>query len=103
MPAQPVDPVLPIPDTDVAPPDFNQPDPGSQECRDLWQKMENIRKDISKREQEVARNQMNLPERIGPGERLRDTIRGHRKIIRKQERNLRELEKKYEQKCGKIC
>ena len=74
--------------------------PDSQKCRSLARKIENLREEIfGKRIPDLENNPCNLPERIGPGEQLRDTIRGHRKLLHRQLRRLRELEKRYDKEC----
>ncbi len=72
----------------------------SDKCRSLRQKIENIKNEIyNKRYPDLENNPGNLPERIGPGERLRDTVRGHKKLLNRQLRRLRELEKRYDEEC----
>jgi RHS repeat-associated protein len=99
VPAQPIDPAVPIPDT-------NQPpnDPSSEKCIALAQKISNLEKEIyGKRIPDLAANPGNLPERIGPGEDLRDTVRGHRTLLNRQMRRLRELQDKYDKECSPSC
>jgi RHS repeat-associated protein len=40
-----------------------------------------------------------IPERIGPGEALKETMRGHRKLINKADSRLRKWEKQYDNDC----
>lgn len=103
FPAEPFDPASPIPDAGFDQFDSLWPNPNqNRECWSLLRKMDNIKRDIAKREREILEN-TDLSEYIGPGERLRDTVRGHRKIVRKLENRLRELEKKYDEKCTPSC
>jgi len=75
-------------------------DPNSEKCRRLSEKIENLRKEIyEKRIPDLQNNPGNLPERIGPGEKLRDTVRGHHKLLNRQWRRLRELENRYDKEC----
>jgi hypothetical protein len=74
--------------------------PDSKHCKALKKKIEDVRKDLDKRWDELDRNPLNLPERIGPKERLSETRRGHRTLINKNDANLRRLEKKYDEDCG---
>lgn len=98
-PGEVVDPVLPIPDTGQPP-----NDPRSQKCLSLADKIVNLRKEVyDKRIPDLDANPGNLPERIGPGEQLRDTVRGHRKLLDRQMRRLRELEDRYEKECTPRC
>ena len=76
-----------------------QLDPNSEECKALAKKIENIRKDIEKRKKEVAENPNNLPE-FAPGGKPRDSVEGHREIIRELEKTLSEREQLYADKCG---
>ncbi|WP_230851040.1 hypothetical protein, partial [Ralstonia solanacearum] len=75
-------------------------DPNSAYCRNLRQKIDNVRKDLDKRWEELAADGQGLPEYIGPGERFYQTRRGHRTIIKKADRNLRGLESQYDDECG---
>ena len=79
-------------------------DPNTEKCRRLAEKIDNIRKEIyEKRIPDLENNHGNLPERIGPGENLRDTVRGHRKLLDRQWRRLMELEDRYDKECRKKC
>ncbi|PTU28294.1 RHS repeat domain-containing protein, partial [Stenotrophobium rhamnosiphilum] len=96
---QTIDPALPIPNTGQ-PPD----DPFNPKCMALAAKIVNLKKDIyDKRIPDLEENPGNLPERIGPGEKLRDTVRGHRKLLNRQLRRLRELEDRYQKECSSKC
>lgn len=77
--------------------------PDSAHCTELKNKIERVRKDLEKRYDELKRNPLNLPERIGPGESLASTQRGHRTLINIYDNNLRDLEKKYDDECGSSC
>ena len=76
-------------------------DPGNhQKCKSLKKRIDNLRDEIyNKRYPDLAANPGNLPQRIGPGEALRDTVRGHEKLLNRQLRRLRELEDKYDKEC----
>ncbi len=75
-------------------------DPDSDKCKRLAQKIENLENEIfDKRIPDLESNPGNLPERIGPGERLRDTVRGHRKLLDRQIRRLKELQDRYDREC----
>ena len=75
-------------------------DDENDKCKRLRQKIENLRKEIyGKRFPDLASNPGNLPEYIGPGEKLRDTVRGHKKLLDRQLRRLRELEDRYAREC----
>jgi RHS repeat-associated protein len=81
----------------------NDPNDGgeSDKCRALRKKVENLRKEVfDKRIPDLAANRGNLPMRIGPGEALRDTVRGHEKLLNRQWRRLNELEDQYVKECG---
>lgn len=96
--ASTIDPAMIFPDT-------GQPnDPSSQKCLALAAKIENLRKEVyEKRIPDLQANPGSLPERIGPGERLSETIRGHRKLLNRQARRLRELEDRYQDECSPRC
>ena len=86
-------------------PNTNPSDPNdgreSDKCRSLRKKVENLRNEVfEKRIPDLAANRGSLPLRIGPGEALRDTIRGHEKLLNRQWRRLNELEDKYFDECG---
>lgn len=40
-----------------------------------------------------------IPYRIGPSEKLRDTVRGHEKLLNRQWGRLNELEDNYDREC----
>jgi len=68
-------------------------------CKDLRRKIDNLKKDLDKRWTELADDPLGLPERLGPGEKLSETKRGHRTLINTRDRNLRDVEKKYAEDC----
>ena len=75
-------------------------DDESDKCKNLREKINNLRNEIfGKRIPDLANNPSDLPEYIGPGEKLRDTVRGHRKLLDRQLRRLRELEDQYALEC----
>ncbi|AOA59578.1 hypothetical protein [Acinetobacter larvae] len=53
----------------------------------------------NKRYPDLLENRLNLPERIGPGEKLSQTIRGHRTLINSTDSNLRDWEDRYDNEC----
>ena len=75
-------------------------DPNSTYCKNLRNKIANVKKSIEKRYREYEIDENGLPEYIGPGESLHETRRGHRTLINKETQNLRRLERKYEEECG---
>ena len=84
-------------------------DSNGKYCQELKQKIANIKLSVEKRWHELETDEMQLPEYIGPGERLYQTKRGHRKLINKEDNNLRRLELEHELSCSakydtkKIC
>ena len=80
-------------------PDPNDPD-NNQKCKNLKKRIDNLRKEIyDKRIPDLQTNPGNLPQRIGPGEALRDTVRGHETLLNRQMRRLKELENQYDKEC----
>ena len=75
-------------------------DPNSQECMALAAKIANLQQELEDRYAALSDNQYDLPERIGPGEGLRSTIRGHRTLINKTDNHLRAAQRLYDDKCG---
>lgn len=72
----------------------------SERCRSLRNKIENLKSEVfDKRIPDLATNPGNLPYRIGPNEQLRDTVRGHEKLLNRQWRRLNELEDQYRREC----
>jgi len=64
------------------------------------QKIQNTRDEIhNKRYPDLQSNPNNLPYRIGPGEKLRDTVRGHEKLLNQRLNQLKKLEDKYAKEC----
>jgi hypothetical protein len=53
----------------------------------------------NKRWPDLLENLLNLPWRIGPGEKLRETRRGHEKLLNRRLRELRNLEDEYDMWC----
>jgi RHS repeat-associated protein len=98
----------PIPGTLVDPlvapitsPNDPKDDGESEKCKNLRKKLENLRTEVyDKRIPDLEANPGNLPQRIGPGEKLRDTVRGHEKLLNRQWRRLNELENEYFKECG---
>jgi len=66
-------------------------------CKELLDKIENIKRQVLERETDIRLNLGNLPE-FGPGPN-RSTRQGHRRILRKLERRLKELEDRYFREC----
>ena len=48
---------------------------------------------------DLQTNPGKLPQRIGPGEALRDTVRGHETLLNRQMSRLKELEDQYDKEC----
>lgn len=91
-----VDPVMPM----VR---FPQNDPNSPKCRSLAKKIDNLRKEVyEKRIPDLQNNPGQLPERIGPGEKLKDTVRGHRILLTDRLRRLKEYEERYDRECREL-
>ena len=81
----------------------NDPNDGgeSDKCRRLREKISNLKKEVfDKRIPDLDANPQNLPQRIGPGEKLSETVRGHEKLLNRQWRRLNELEEQYVKECG---
>jgi RHS repeat-associated protein len=81
----------------------NDPNNGgeSEKCRQLRKKIDNLKKEVfDKRIPDLEANPQQLPQRIGPGEKLSETIRGHEKLLNRQWKRLNELEDKYFKECG---
>ncbi len=74
--------------------------PDSAYCRGLHLKMINVRKSLDKRWSELGSDEQGLPEYIGPGEKAYQTRRGHRQLINREDRILRDIEKQYEEECS---
>jgi RHS repeat-associated protein len=82
-------------------PDPNDPN-NSQKCKNLKKRINNLNDEIyNKRYPDLKANPGNLPQRIGPGEALRDTIRGHETLLNRQLRRVKELEEQYDKEC--VC
>ena len=71
----------------------------SAHCTALRRKIQNFNNDLDTRWSELGANPLGLPERIGPGEALSSTRRGHRTIINDRESRLREYERRYAEEC----
>jgi len=85
----------------VLPDVYRYNDPNSQFCRALAQKIENLRKEIfDKRIPDLDKKPNPLPWRIGPGEKLRDTIRGHNILLTIRLLQLKNAENEYTEKCS---
>jgi RHS repeat-associated protein len=73
--------------------------PDSEYCKAVETRMDNLQRDLKKRLDEYDQDAGGLPERIGPGESLYQTRRGHRTLINKYDRYLRDAEKDYDDNC----
>ena len=79
-------------------------DPNGDKCQRLAEKIQRTRDEIyNKRFSDLMNNPGNLPRRIGPGERLRDTVRGHEKLLNRRLNELKKLEDQYDQQCRQEC
>jgi RHS repeat-associated protein len=65
-------------------------------CVAIRNKIKGLQNELDTRWSELVGG---LPERVGPGESLRETMRGHRKLINKADTNLRYWEKQYDEDC----
>ncbi|WP_174430038.1 RHS repeat-associated core domain-containing protein [Burkholderia metallica] len=65
-------------------------------CVAIREKMTGLKNELDTRWSELVGG---LPERIGPGERLAETMRGHRTIINQKDSILRRWEKQYDKDC----
>jgi len=75
-------------------------DPNGEYCRSLANKISNTKDEIfNKRYPDLQSNPKTLPERIGPGEKMSETVRGHRKLLDRRLRELRSLEDEYSRSC----
>ena len=75
-----------------------------QHCKALRNKLDSLRKDLADRQADYDRDFLRLPERIGPGEGLRDTLRGHRTEMRKRESSIKKNEERLKNECdGPPC
>lgn len=68
-------------------------------CQTLLKKINNIENDLEERWDEYDRNPGNLPERIGPGEKLSETRRGHITLINKESTRLDYWYNRYNEEC----
>jgi len=71
----------------------------SAHCVALRKKMQNFQSDLDDRWADLAADRLALPDRIGPGELLSTTKRGHRTLINERESRLRKFEKRYSEEC----
>lgn len=98
MPAESIDPAAPIPDVYDTP--LTPKDPNGEYCKSLARRIENTKKEIyNKRYPDLDSNPGDLPNRIGPGEKLSETVRGHEKLLNRRLRELRNLEDEYYEQC----
>ncbi len=94
--ASPMDSAVPIPYLDPLSPN----DPNGEFCRSLARRIANTKNEIyNKRWIDLILNPDNLPWRIGPGEKLKETGRGHEKLLNRRLGELKKLEDEYDQKC----
>ncbi len=70
-----------------------------QYCKSIERRMDNIRKNIIRRDKDLKNNPQALPERA-LGQPLAASRHGHRVLINKDWNQLRELEKEYATRCG---
>ncbi len=110
VPAESVDPVLPIPKSDSVVPTWDDfarnmwPDPKQrQRCESLLRRIHNLQRKLDERWKKLESNPRELAERVSPTERLRESVRGHRKLINKDEQELRKREREYDKECRQMC
>jgi hypothetical protein len=77
--------------------------PTSAYCQQEKIKIENIEKDLDKHWKELAPDEQDLPEHIGPGEDFRETRRSHRTIINSLDILLRAREKEHDDERREKC
>ena len=72
----------------------------NNKCKRLRQRAENLRKEIyNKRIPDLGNNPNGLPEYIGPGERLSETVRGHQTLLTIKLKQLKKLEEQIAREC----
>jgi len=102
MPSTKTDPALPY--IDVQPFPNTPKDPFGEYCQSLAKKIANTKDEIyNKRYPDLVTNPKNLPYRIGPGEKLSETVRGHEKLLNRRLRELRKLEDEYFENCTPLA
>ena len=69
-------------------------------CVEIKKKLDNANKDLDDRWDELCRNPRNQPERIGPGELLCETRRGHRTLINMHTQYRDYWQQRYDDECG---
>ena len=75
-------------------------DEESPHCEALKRKVDNLRREIfEKRWPDLMSNPNNLPERIRPGEKRRDTVRGHRSLLNEAYTRWKYWEDRYRREC----
>ena len=78
---------------------FSKPK-SSPHCQAILKKIEGHIKELyDKRYPDLSQNALGLPERIGPGEKLSQTVRGHRVLINIHDKELRKWQKRYDDEC----
>jgi RHS repeat-associated protein len=75
-------------------------DPNSGYCKSLSKRIKNLESELSKRFREFEEDHKTLPFRLGPGELLRDTRRGHITKINETDSRLKKNINKYYDDCG---
>ena len=81
-------------------PGLTPQDPFGEKCRSLARKINETHNEIyNKRYPDLQSNPDGLPWRIGPGEKLKQTIRGHEKLLNRRLNELKKLENEYLEKC----
>ena len=70
-------------------------DPNSEYCKSIERRINNLDKELEKRWSELEADPLGLPERIGPGEALANTKRGHRTKINETDSRLKKNLKEY--------
>jgi RHS repeat-associated protein len=87
----------------LAPP-WGPRDPFGNHCKRLGERISNSRDEIyNKRFPDLESNPSKLPYRIGPGELLKDTVRGHEKLLNRRLNELKKLEDRYARECSPLA
>lgn len=68
-------------------------------CIALRNTIDDLKKETEDRYKELDDDLLGMPERLGPGEKLRETIRGHRTLINIYDNILKRRQKEFDDDC----
>ena len=75
-------------------------DPNGQGCLNIKKRIDNLKKEIQRQIDNLAANPRGLPEACPPGGSYKDSVQGHRELLDKYRKDLKNAEEEYDNRCA---